>query len=165
MRRFSISLAVALALLPADVVADGSSGVYGLCESATSNASPAFTTANYPASSRTGVMVTSDNKLQLQTGAQALDLNNPVILPTDQDLTAQMIFDHAGDGASNTLGWFYYDDLVRLGFINEGCGHSGVRERGHRITRRAGVFPWEGAGGSLSSLKRERWLRRRSSCS
>lgn len=120
MRQWMISLAAALALLPADLLAQtGGSGLYGLCQSAPSNSSPEFTEANYPSSARTGVAITSEHKLQLQTGAQALDLNSPVILPTDQDLTAQIIYDHAGDGASNTLGWFYYDDLVRLGFINE----------------------------------------------
>jgi type IV pilus assembly protein PilY1 len=119
-RRPLMTLATALALLPTDLAASGS-GVYGLCESAKSNASPDFTAAHYPSSSRTGVVITNDNpaKLQLQTGAEALDLNNPVILPTDQDLSAQLIYDHAGGGASNTLGWLYYDDLVRLGFINE----------------------------------------------
>ncbi len=48
----------------------------------------------------------------------------------------------------------------------QGCGHSGVRERGHRSTRRAGASAgFEGAGGTVLSLKRERWLRRSSSCS
>jgi hypothetical protein len=37
---------------------------------------------------------------------------------TDHDLEALIVDDQVGTGASNTLGWFYYDELIRRGYVD-----------------------------------------------
>ncbi|AKQ69036.1 Type IV fimbrial biogenesis protein PilY1 [Myxococcus hansupus] len=66
------------------------------------------------------IIVTDDNppKLRLNTNLNVLDPEK-IILPFEQDLTALIVDDRAGNGASSTLGWFYYDELIAAGYIND----------------------------------------------
>ncbi|QSQ20229.1 pilus assembly protein PilY [Pyxidicoccus parkwayensis] len=65
------------------------------------------------------IIVTNDNppKLRLNTNLNRLDPER-IILPFDQNLDALMVDDRAGNGASHTLGWFYYDELIDAGYID-----------------------------------------------
>jgi type IV pilus assembly protein PilY1 len=77
---------------------------------------PDFTAAqgNYSA-----VILTPETppKLRLNTNQTVLDPER-ITLPFDQDLEALIVDDRAGDGASHTLGWFYYDELITRGYVN-----------------------------------------------
>ncbi|WP_141323381.1 pilus assembly protein PilY [Myxococcus sp. AB025B] len=64
------------------------------------------------------IILTPDKKLRLNTNRSILDPER-IILPFDQELEALLVHDKAGNGASNTLGWFYYDDLVTAQYIDE----------------------------------------------
>ncbi|WP_163990439.1 pilus assembly protein PilY [Pyxidicoccus caerfyrddinensis] len=65
------------------------------------------------------IIVTTDNppKLRLNTNLNRLDPER-IILPFDQNLDALIVDDRAGNGASHTLGWFYYDELIDAGYID-----------------------------------------------
>src|SRR5687768_8029881 len=58
------------------------------------------------------IIVTNDSppKLRLNTNLNRLDPER-IILPFEQNLDALIVDDQAGNGASHTLGWFYYDAL------------------------------------------------------
>ncbi|MFP2928029.1 pilus assembly protein PilY [Pyxidicoccus sp. 3LG] len=64
------------------------------------------------------VILTDDAppKLRLNTNQSILDAER-IILPFEQDLEALVVEDQAGNGASHTLGWFYYQDLVDQGYV------------------------------------------------
>ncbi|ATB45459.1 pilus assembly protein PilY [Corallococcus macrosporus] len=66
------------------------------------------------------IIVTDDDppKLRLNTNLNALDPEK-IILPFEQDLTALIVDDRAGSGASSTLGWFYYDELIDAGYVDD----------------------------------------------
>ena len=53
----------------------------------------------------------------LTASAQGVD-SNALILPRDRNLEVLLAHDNAGGGASSTLGWFYYDDLVARGYVD-----------------------------------------------
>lgn len=55
----------------------------------------------------------------LTASAQGMD-SNALILPRDRTLEVMLVDDQVGDGASHTLGWLYYDDLVSRGYIDPG---------------------------------------------
>ncbi|MCY1016834.1 pilus assembly protein PilY [Pyxidicoccus sp. MSG2] len=59
----------------------------------------------------------SKPKLRLNTNLNKLDPER-IILPFDQNLDALIVDDQAGNGASHTLGWFYYDELVAAGYVD-----------------------------------------------
>lgn len=65
------------------------------------------------------IVVTEDNppKLRLNTNLNRLDPER-IILPFDQNLDALIVDDQAGNGASHTLGWFYYDQLISAGYVD-----------------------------------------------
>lgn len=71
------------------------------------------------------IIVTDDNppKLRLNTNLNVLDPEK-IILPFEQELTALIVDDRAGSGASSTLGWFYYDELIDAEYIDD----NGTRE-------------------------------------
>jgi type IV pilus assembly protein PilY1 len=51
--------------------------------------------------------------------AQSIPLDpERILLPFDQDLEALIVDDRTGDGASHTMGWFYYDELISRGYVN-----------------------------------------------
>ncbi|NVJ05882.1 pilus assembly protein PilY [Myxococcus sp. AM001] len=66
------------------------------------------------------IIVTDDDppKLRLNTNLNVLNPEK-IILPFEQDLTALIVDDRAGSGASSTLGWFYYDELIDAGYIDD----------------------------------------------
>jgi len=66
------------------------------------------------------IIVTDDHppKLRLNTNLNVLNPEK-IILPFEQDLTALIVDDRAGSGASSTLGWFYYDELITAGYIDD----------------------------------------------
>lgn len=41
-----------------------------------------------------------------------------LVLATDQELEALIVLDYAGEGASHTMGWFYYDELISQGYVD-----------------------------------------------
>ncbi|WP_181790818.1 Ig-like domain repeat protein [Myxococcus llanfairpwllgwyngyllgogerychwyrndrobwllllantysiliogogogochensis] len=51
--------------------------------------------------------------------AQGVD-SNRLILSRDRNVEVLLVDDQAGGGASSTLGWFYYDELVDRGYIDIG---------------------------------------------
>lgn len=51
--------------------------------------------------------------------AQGVD-SNRLIVPSDRTLEVLLLDDQAGEGASHTLGWLYYDELVARGYIDLG---------------------------------------------
>ncbi|MCP3162027.1 hypothetical protein [Myxococcus qinghaiensis] len=55
----------------------------------------------------------------LTASAQGVD-SNQLIVPRDRTLEVMLVDDQAGDGASHTLGWLYYDELVGRGYIDLG---------------------------------------------
>lgn len=65
------------------------------------------------------VVVTSDTppRLRLNTNLNALNPER-IILPAQQNLTAMIVNDSAGNGAAHVLGWFYYDELVARGYLD-----------------------------------------------
>ncbi|RJS17330.1 pilus assembly protein PilY [Corallococcus sp. H22C18031201] len=93
-----------------------STGV-GLCIDTTgTDKQPPFTRdAGIPSA----IIVTDDAppKLRLNTNLNVLDPER-IILPFEQDIEGLIVDDQAGNGASHTLGWFYYDDLIRLGYVD-----------------------------------------------
>ncbi|WP_426757106.1 pilus assembly protein PilY [Myxococcus sp. Y35] len=66
------------------------------------------------------IIVTDDDppKLRLNTNLNVLNPEK-IILPFEQELTALIVDDRAGNGASSTLGWFYYDELIDAGYIDD----------------------------------------------
>jgi type IV pilus assembly protein PilY1 len=65
------------------------------------------------------ILITNDNppKLRLNTNLNRLDPER-IILPFEQNLDALIVDDQAGNGASHTLGWFYYDQLISAGYVD-----------------------------------------------
>ncbi|MFP2908799.1 pilus assembly protein PilY [Pyxidicoccus sp. 3LFB2] len=98
--------------------ADGGSANLGLCIDTTNqDKQPNFSAdAGIPSA----ILVTNDNppKLRLNTNLNVLNPEE-IILPFEQDLEALIVYDHAGQGASSTLGWFYYDELITAGYVND----------------------------------------------
>ncbi|MFP2903558.1 hypothetical protein ACLESD_00475 [Pyxidicoccus sp. 3LFB2] len=43
---------------------------------------------------------------------------NALVLAADADLEALIVLDYAGEGASHTMGWFYYDELITQGYVD-----------------------------------------------
>lgn len=117
MPRFSSLLIAALALtVPLAASAqDGGTASYNPCIDTTGeDKQPPFTA---DAGTPSAIILTPDGKLRLNTNRSVLDPER-IILPFDQELEALIVHDNAGGGASNTLGWFYYDDLVKGGYID-----------------------------------------------
>ncbi|MCP3058574.1 pilus assembly protein PilY [Myxococcus sp. K38C18041901] len=116
-RPLLIAALALVAALPALAQQDGGTPTvsYNPCIDETGkDKQPPFTAdAGYP----TAVILTPDNKLRLNTNRSILDPER-IILPFDQELEALLVHDQAGGGASNTLGWFYYDDLIAAGYID-----------------------------------------------
>lgn len=74
---------------------------------------------NADAGGYNAVLLTNDTPpaLRLNTNNIILDPER-IILPFEQDLEALIVDDQAGDGASHTLGWFYYQDLIDRGYVD-----------------------------------------------
>ncbi|MBZ4415266.1 pilus assembly protein PilY [Myxococcus sp. RHSTA-1-4] len=66
---------------------------------------------------RSAIDVTKEGWLRLNTFHSSLNPER-IVLPFEQDLEALIVDDRAGEGASHTLGWFYYDDLVNRGYVD-----------------------------------------------
>ncbi|MGV3619997.1 MAG: DUF4114 domain-containing protein, partial [Archangium sp.] len=86
-----------------------------LCTDAlSSDSQPAFSTTSVP--DRTAVAITNPGeKLKLDT---ALMPFNPekIILPVDQRLSISYVYESAG--ATHSIGYLYYEDLISAGYIN-----------------------------------------------
>ena len=76
---------------------------------------PDFSEAN---GNLNAVELTTDTppKLRLNTNFTVLDPER-IILPFTQDLEALIVNDVAGNGASHTMGWFYYQDLIDRNYV------------------------------------------------
>ncbi len=76
---------------------------------------PNFSASSFQSNSAIQVTGDSPPKLRLDTNLTVLDPEK-IYFPFTQRVTIDYVFE-AG-GASWTLGWFYYDDLVTRGYIN-----------------------------------------------
>lgn len=91
-------------------------GIWALPARAQSQAPVCYNTLDrqtYPQGFRTNDFQTSTQAIiggnvQLNVGAQALDINR-IVLPFDQNVRVRYVYRNAG--ASHTLGWFYLDQL------------------------------------------------------
>ncbi|MCP3144155.1 pilus assembly protein [Pyxidicoccus xibeiensis] len=74
---------------------------------------------NADAGAYSSVMLTNDTppKLRLNTNQTILDPER-IILPFEQEVEALIVDEQAGAGASHTLGWFYYQDLIDKQYVN-----------------------------------------------
>lgn len=78
------------------------------------NTQPPFSVTNMP--DRTAIDITAGNKLKLNTALVVFDPEK-IILPVDQRLTISYVYESAG--ATHTIGYLYYEDLVFAGYIND----------------------------------------------
>jgi type IV pilus assembly protein PilY1 len=104
------ALRLAVLLVASVAAAQGNN----LCTNALpSDNQPPFDVTNVP--DRTAVTITPSKQLKLET---ALVPFNPekIILPVDQRLTISYVYESAG--ATHTIGYLYYDDLIAAGYIN-----------------------------------------------
>ncbi|NMO16053.1 pilus assembly protein PilY [Pyxidicoccus fallax] len=114
------SLVTTALILAAPGPASGQTGDFNACIDTTGDdAQPDFTEAQ---GDRSAVLVIPPNppakaKLRLNTFQEELD-PELIRLPFEQDLEALIVDDRAGDGASHTLGWFYYDELITRQYVN-----------------------------------------------
>ncbi|MFY2564357.1 pilus assembly protein PilY [Corallococcus terminator] len=107
--------ALAFAIPLAALAQDGGTVSYNPCIDTTgADKQPPFAV---DAGVSSAIILTPDGKLRLNTNRSVLDPER-IILPFDQELEALIVHDQAGGGASNTLGWFYYDDLVTGKYID-----------------------------------------------
>jgi type IV pilus assembly protein PilY1 len=108
-----VLLLATVAISPADAAVD-----LNRCESHLSeNKHPLFSPLVF--TNMDAIEVTSDipAKLRLNTNTGVLNPEKGIFFPFDQDVSISYIYESAG--ASHSLGWVYYDDLVAAGYINQ----------------------------------------------
>ncbi|WP_164008150.1 pilus assembly protein PilY [Pyxidicoccus trucidator] len=116
MRLSSVLITALVLAVPGAVRAQDAGTTFNPCIDTTGqDRQPDFTA---DAGGYSAVLLTNDAppKLRLNTNQNVLDPER-IILPFEQDLEALIVDDQAGNGASHTLGWFYYQDLIDKQYI------------------------------------------------
>ncbi|MBL8912965.1 MAG: DUF4114 domain-containing protein, partial [Archangium sp.] len=96
------------------VALSSSAFAQALCDnSLATDAQPPFDTLSVP--DRTAVSITSGQQLRLETALVPFDPEK-IVLPVDQRLTISYVYESAG--ATHTIGYVYYEDLVTAGYVD-----------------------------------------------
>ena len=120
MRHSRLAAAVLLLVLPSLRVAAQTGDDLKTCESRLNeNKQPAFSEAVLGKLDAVGVVPGTPPALRLKTNTEPLNPEKGIYFPFDQDVTISYVYRNAG--ASHSLGWMYYDELVAAGYINQGA--------------------------------------------